>query len=187
MISRTSLGTWAAVRLTMKLAIFLAVTIFILLGLFFGISDARPVRIAYPGISIGALVPALALEKKFFQQEGIQIELISVRSNTGIAAMVGGDVDYSTASSTALRAALQGLPVKILMFYVQRPYHAIVAQKGIRSIQDLRGKSIATSGPIGAAYYVPRAILEHHGIDPDKDVRLMSVGGGDITKRPLRN
>ena len=30
----------------------------------------RPVRIAYAGISIGAMVPALAIDKGFFQQEG---------------------------------------------------------------------------------------------------------------------
>ncbi len=36
-----------------------------------GHSAERPIRIAYPGISIGAMVPALAQEKGFFQQEGI--------------------------------------------------------------------------------------------------------------------
>ena len=132
------------------------------------------------------MVPALALEKKFFEQEGLQVELISIASNRGIAAMIGGDVDYSTASSTGLRAGLQGLPVKILMFYVRRPYHAIVGQKGMKSIQDLRGKTLATSGPVGAAYYIPRAILEHNGLNPDRDVKLISVGGGDIAERLLQ-
>lgn len=159
---------------------------FLFLSALIGEAEARPVRVAYPGISIGAMVPALAVERKFFQQEGIQLELIRMSSNTGIAAMIAGDIDYTTASSTAIRAGLQGLPVKTLMFYVQRPYHAIVAQKGVRSIQELRGKTIATSGPIGAAYYVPRAILERYGLDPDKDVRLISVGGGDITERLLQ-
>ena len=160
--------------------------IFLFLFLVLGPADARPVRIAYPGISIGAMVPALALEKKFFQQEGLQVELISIASNRGIAAMIGGDIDYSTASSTGLRAGLQGLPVKVLMFYVRRPYHALVGQKGMKSIQDLRGKTVATSGPVGAAYYIPRAILEHYGLNPDRDVKLMSVGGGDIAERLLQ-
>lgn len=157
--------------------------VFILLFFWPVISNARPVRIAYPGISIGAMVPALAAEKKLFQQEGIQMELIVMPASTGIMAMGAGDIDFSTASSSALAASLRGLPVKIVMFYVNRPYHAIVAQKGIKSIQDLRGKTIATSRRGGAAYYVPRAILEHHGMNPDKDVRLISVGGGDIVER----
>ena len=142
----------------------------------------RPVRIAYPGISIGAMVPALAIDKGFFQQEGLRVEFIVMPTSTGIAALTG-EVDYSTTASSAIGAAVRGLPVKILMFYVQRPYHAIVAQKGIKSINDLRGKTIATSGPGGAAYEVPRVIIEHYGMKPDKDVRLMFVGGGNITER----
>src|SRR5439155_12326316 len=109
----------------------------------------RPVRIVYPGISIGAMVPALAIDKGFFQQEGLQVEFIVMPTSTGITALIG-EVDYSTTASSAIGAAVRGLPVKILMFYVQRPYHAIVAQKGIKSINDLRGKTIATSGPGGA-------------------------------------
>jgi ABC-type nitrate/sulfonate/bicarbonate transport system substrate-binding protein len=142
----------------------------------------RPVRIAYPGISIGAMVPALAIDKGFFQQEGLQVEFIVMPTSTGIAALIG-EVDYSTTASSAIGAAVRGLPIKILMFYVQRPYHAIVAQKGIKSINDLRGKTISTSGPGGAAYEVPRVIIEHYGMKPDKDVRFIFVGGGNITER----
>lgn len=143
----------------------------------------RPLRISYPGISIGAMVPALAQDKGFFQQEGIQVELIVMRASTGITTLVTGETDCSTASSSAVGAGVQGLPVRVLMFYVRRPYHAIVAQKGIKSIYDLRGKTIATSSPGGAAYEVPRAIIEHYGMKPDKDVRLIFVGGGNITER----
>lgn len=143
----------------------------------------RPVRIAYAGISIGAMVPALAIDKGFFQQEGMQIEFIAMQPSTGIAALTTGEIDYTTTASTAFGAALRGLPVKILMFYVQRPYHAIVAQKGFKSIYDLRGKTIATAAPGGAAYEVPRIIIEHYGMKPDKDVRLIFVGGGTISER----
>src|ERR1043166_9518330 len=143
----------------------------------------RPGRIAYAGISIGAMVPALAIDKGFFQQEGLQIEFISMQTSTGIAALTTGEIDYTTTASSAFGAALRGLPVKILMFYVQRPYHAIVAQKGFKSIYDLRGKTIATAAPGGAAYEVPRIIIEHYGMKPDKDVRLMFVGGGTISER----
>ncbi len=165
----------------------ITVFLFVLLLVLFvplGYGAERPVRIAYPGISIGAMVPALAQEKGFFQQEGIpQVEMIVMRASTGIATLVTGEVDYSTASSSAVGAGVQGLPVKVLMFYVRRPYHAIVGQRGIKSISELRGKTLATSSPGGAAYVVPRVILEHYGMKPDKDVRLVFVGGGNITER----
>lgn len=161
-----------------------AFALFFVLFVRAGYGAERPVRIAYPGISIGAMVPALAQEKGFFQEEGIpRVEMIVMRASTGIATLVTGDVDYSTASSSAVGAGVQGLPVKVLMFYVRRPYHAIVGQRGIRSISELRGQTLATSSPGGAAYEVPRAILEHYGMKPDRDVRLIFVGGGNITER----
>lgn len=145
--------------------------------------EARPVRIVYPGISIGAMVPALAIDKGFFQQEALQVEFIVMPTSAGITALLTGEVDYSTTASSAIAAAVRGLPVKIQMFYVQRPYHAIVAQKGLKSVYDLRGKTVATSGAGGAAYEVPRVILEYYGMKPDKEVHLIFVGGGNITER----
>jgi hypothetical protein len=47
------------------------------------------------------------------------------------------------------------------MFHVQRPSRTIGAQKGTRSVSELPGKTIATSGPGGAAYEAPRGIIEH--------------------------
>src|SRR4029077_13307837 len=79
----------------------------------------RPIRIVYPGISIGAMVPALAIDKGFFQQEGLQVEFIVMPSNPRMEALTG-EVDYSTTASSAIGAAVRGLPIKILMFYVQR-------------------------------------------------------------------
>ena len=48
----------------------------------------RPVRIVYPGISIGAMVPALAIDKGFFQQERLQVEFIVMPAATSISTLI---------------------------------------------------------------------------------------------------
>jgi ABC-type nitrate/sulfonate/bicarbonate transport system substrate-binding protein len=48
----------------------------------------RPVRIVYPGISIGAMVPTLAIDKGFFHQERLQVEFIVMPAATGTSALI---------------------------------------------------------------------------------------------------
>jgi len=48
----------------------------------------RPVRIVYPGISIGAMMPTLAIDKGFFQQEGLQVEFIVMPAATSISTLI---------------------------------------------------------------------------------------------------
>jgi ABC-type nitrate/sulfonate/bicarbonate transport system substrate-binding protein len=52
----------------------------------------RPVRIVYPGISIGAMVPALAIDKGFFQQQGLQVEFIVMPAATGLSALITPEI-----------------------------------------------------------------------------------------------
>jgi len=52
----------------------------------------RPVRIVYPGISIGAMVPTLAIDKGFFQQEGLQVEFIVMPAATGISTLITPEI-----------------------------------------------------------------------------------------------
>jgi len=52
----------------------------------------RPVRIVYPGISIGAMVPTLAIDKSFFQQGGLQVEFIVMPAATGISTLITPEI-----------------------------------------------------------------------------------------------
>ena len=52
----------------------------------------RPVRIVYPGISIGAMVPALAIDKGVFQQEGLQVEFIVMPAAIGISTLITPEI-----------------------------------------------------------------------------------------------
>src|SRR5205807_8090288 len=69
-----------------RLAELIGALLFLYAALVFGAE--RPIRIVYPGISIGAMVPALAIEKGFFQQEGLQVEFIVMPAATGISALI---------------------------------------------------------------------------------------------------
>jgi ABC-type nitrate/sulfonate/bicarbonate transport system substrate-binding protein len=56
----------------------------------------------------------LAAKEGFFSREGLTAEIIVMRTNTGIAALVTGSIDFTTAGGSALRAAVNGAPLKML-------------------------------------------------------------------------
>ena len=87
-----------------------------LIFLFSGIACAQEkVRIAPSSPGLSAWPVHLAAREGFFAQTGLNAEVIVMRTNTGIAALVTGSVDFTTAGGSAMRAAANGAPIKMVL------------------------------------------------------------------------
>lgn len=135
-------------------------------------------------INIGISTPGLyeipteiAQRKGFYKEEGLEARKIVVRTGLQVAALLAGELDYSTVSGLIGRATMQGLPVKGVMGWFDRPLHMLVARAGNKNIADLRGKRIAVSTLGSAPHIIIREALMQAGINPDKDVLTLAVGG----------
>ena len=115
-----------------------------------------------------------AAKEGFFAREGLNPEIIVMRTNTGIAALVTGSIDFTTAGGSAMRAAVNGAPVKMILNVNKKADLWIVAQKNIQRIEDLRGKMIGVGGNWGTQFYQVLEALRPSGVD--KDVQLVSTG-----------
>ena len=135
------------------------------------------VRIAPSSPGLAAWPMHLAAKEGFFAREGLNSEIIVMRTNTGIAALVTGSIDFTTAGGSAMRAAVNGAPVKMILNVNKKADLWIVAQKNIQRIEDLRGKMIGVGGNWGTQFYQVLEALRPNGID--KDVQLVSTG--DVT------
>jgi NitT/TauT family transport system substrate-binding protein len=116
----------------------------------------------------------LAAKEGFFAREGLSPEIIVMRTNTGIAALVTGSVDFTTAGGSAMRAAVNGAPLKMVLNINKKADLWIVAQKNIQRVEDLRGKMIGVGGNWGTQFYQVLEALKPSGVD--KDVQLVSTG-----------
>ena len=76
-----------------------------------------------------------------------------MRTNTGIAALVTGSIDFTTAGGSAMRAAVNGAPLKMILNITKKADLWIVAQKNIQRVEDLRGKMIGVGGNWGTQFY----------------------------------
>jgi NitT/TauT family transport system substrate-binding protein len=92
-------------------------------------------------------------------------------------ALMTGDLDYNGAVSGIISAAVQGRPVKSLIFAVARPLVFLMSRKEIKEARDLKGKKIAASTPGASATLLAMQALKHIGLEPGKDVFILPMGG----------
>ena len=138
---------------------------------------ADRIKIGYPDASGSFLSLPLGQTSGSFQKEGIQTDLIRIRSTVALTALVSGELDYHSVLGPAVAAAIRGVPVKIIACYTPRVATAIIALPEFKSIQDLRGKTIAINSLGGGLEGQARLIFKYFGLDAEKDVKLLAAGG----------
>lgn len=134
------------------------------------------VRIGLAGRNFSFLPFFVAEQQKFFEQEGIRAEMIYMRSPVAIPALSAGEIQYTTHFASVVRSALKGFPVRVILSTSDRQMFSLVAAKSIKSIEELKGKAVAVSNPLGIHAYVTLQILKKFGLDPGKDPRFLYLG-----------
>jgi ABC-type nitrate/sulfonate/bicarbonate transport system substrate-binding protein len=120
----------------------------------------------------------LALEKGYYQEEGIEMEMVRAGGGVAIPALISGEFQYSTSASTALGAALKGAPLKIVYTNADRPnYDLWVTTADVKTLSDIVGRSVGVASRGDTSEIVARMVLLQHGIDPNS-VTYAVLGSG---------
>jgi NitT/TauT family transport system substrate-binding protein len=122
-------------------------------------------------------VPLLAgIKKGFYRQEGLEIEVVQMRSTPAITGMMTGDVlvDFHT---SAIRAPLVGRPIRMIGYMVDRLNWHLYAKPEIKRVEDLKGKVLAVTELGGNTAYISHIVLEKHGLRGlGKDTEMFPTG-----------
>jgi NitT/TauT family transport system substrate-binding protein len=137
---------------------------------------ADAIRIAYPSTSFTTVPIVAAIKHGHFQQEGIRAELIFMRPNISVTALVNGQVEFATVHGSVVRAAARGLPVKSLMVIADRPAYFLVTKAMVKSIPALKGKTIGIASLGGSVHLMTKELFAQSGLDPDRDVSMVVTG-----------
>ncbi|HZU06692.1 MAG TPA: ABC transporter substrate-binding protein [Chloroflexota bacterium] len=143
-------------------------------------SAARPatvekVSVCLPGLSQGFAYLGIAQQHGYFAELGLDVEVEQVQGPVCTQALSSGRVHFTGAPS-ALDAIIKGLPYRVVMVNEDRLGHRFVVGRRINSYADLKGGKIAISSPGGLTDKLARLVLPAHGLDPDRDVTLISIG-----------
>lgn len=148
-------------------------------------AQTRKVRAAIPGYTIAVLAYLGAKLNGYYADEGLDAELIAMRAPTANLAVLAGNVEFSAVPLSALTTALRGAPLKVLFVNFDRPQHVLLARPELQNPRALRGKKIAVVGPGAIDDILLRDVLSANGIDPGREVSILSIGSAETRMTAL--
>ena len=136
-------------------------------------------NMAVPAKSFQMVLYPVAQQKGYMKEEGVDERVIFVAPTTSIQAMLGGDVHFTGAGSSALVSIARGnTPLKVVVATNDRVLQWLVTRPEITSPKQLKGKKIATTGVAAIATFMLKQILTKLGLDGNKDVTYIAVESG---------
>jgi ABC-type nitrate/sulfonate/bicarbonate transport system substrate-binding protein len=144
--------------------------------------------VAHAAVNARVLPLWVAKDQGFFAKYGVPADVIFIRqAPTLVAALTSGDIQVGYTGGTAvLGAAAGGSDLKILAAFTNRVTYDVVAKKGIKSPEDLRGKIFGVQSIGGTVWMGAILALEHFGLDPVRDkISLIAAGDQSVLAQAL--
>jgi NitT/TauT family transport system substrate-binding protein len=137
---------------------------------------ADKVRISVSSLDAAFLTPVVALKRGFFKEEDIDAEIIRMNANVSVTALATGDTDYTTIFGSVVRAAIRGLPVRVVASFLDSPTQMLLARQEFKSVKELKGKTLGVSTFGATADVSARMMFRYSGVDPEKDIKIIALG-----------
>ena len=144
-------------------------------------AHAEKIRTAIPQANLNYLSIFTADAKGFFRDEGLDNETVVIGGPLSIAALLSGDVDFSGAGGSGMRAAIKGAPIKGIMFQTDKVTFYLVVDPSIKSAADLKGKKIAIGTPGDTQDRIMTMFAERGGV-ASRDIIRISTGADTSTR-----
>lgn len=140
--------------------------------------ELRKVHVAIPAITPAAAPFAIAKDRAFYREEGLDVDLIVMPSAIGIQALIGGNVNFATQGGAGLLPALRGAPIRLIFSAYRRPMYWLYTRPEIQSVGELKGKKVGVSSIGSGPDSLLRDLLRKHGIEGGRETVILPVGSG---------
>jgi NitT/TauT family transport system substrate-binding protein len=162
-------------RISLGSALLLLVSI----GSYTQSSAQERVKIAYSSADASNVVWFTALDAGIYRKHGLYVELIFIQSSTmSVSTLVSGDIQVANSSGGAVAsAAVGGANLVMTACYINTLPYELIVQESVKSVEDLRGKSIGISRVGSASDVAARVLIKGLGLEPVRDVPILQVGG----------
>lgn len=131
------------------------------------------------------LPTAVAQRAGFFKEEGLDVRPVTLSSSGPImmALLMSGQTDLVIAGAVAiLRGISRGAPVVVVSGHLNRISYALMSAKGLKTVADLKGKTIGITGVGGMGEFTVVEALRRNGLVKDRDFTVLNIEGGPLAR-----
>ena len=141
--------------------------------------SAQEIAISYPGLTGESSSLWMAREAAHFKDNGLDAKLIYMEGGRlSIQSLLSGHTQFMAGDAVSAFTAVAGGADIVLLASAKNllPY-VFAVSKDIRRFGELKGRVVAVSQIGGRAGEIARMVFKNNGLDPDKDVTYLAVGG----------
>lgn len=163
------------------------------LVLFFGALQSLSSAAEVPVVTVAlvstswntGLPTAVARGAGFFKEEGLEVRPVTLASSGPImmALLMSGQADFVIAGAVAiLRGIARGAPVVVVGGHLNRMSYALMSARGLKTVADLKGKTIGITGIGGMGEFTVVESLRRNGLIRDRDFTVLNIEGGPAAR-----
>jgi NitT/TauT family transport system substrate-binding protein len=143
------------------------------------VSAQDRIRLSHSALEANNAIWYIAQDLGFYKKNGLEAELLFIPSTTtSVVSLVSGDVQVANASGGGVASAVvAGSDLVLVACYQNSLPYELVVNESVKSPEELKGKSIGISRIGSASDVAARVLLKGVGLEPDKQVPIIQVGG----------
>lgn len=140
--------------------------------------ELKKVRVGIPTLTLIVASSLIPMEKGYFKQEGLDVDLIVIRSAPSVLALAAKEIDFLMTGGGGLSGVLRGLPLRVIFAPLRRPTYALYARPEVRAVAELDGKRVGISSYGSGPDLLVRDLFKKRIADGGKKVTVLAVGSG---------
>ena len=142
------------------------------------LAQAEHITITSPSAGLHEMPLIVGMRRGFFGEENLDVTRIQMVPPVSVAAVIAGEGDYTlSVGSTATAVVGADAPLKIVAGLAVRPLQVLVAaDPAVRTVADLRGRSVGTSTVSDTTANLMRLAMRANGLEPQVDVAIQPLG-----------
>jgi NitT/TauT family transport system substrate-binding protein len=150
-------------------------------------SELTKITVPYAVITVSNLPVWAALESGIFQKHGLDVNLTYV-DTAEVASLLSGSAQIAQGGGPEVVSANAG-GADVMFIATLAPVYSYVFEvhPSIRTVDDLRGKRVGSGAPGSLTDVATRGLLKTLGLDPERDVTLISLASPQARTPALLN
>lgn len=143
-------------------------------------AEREAINVHVPSFDISVIPFYIAKDKGYFNEDGLEASFVLATPGVGINGLVAGNYDFSAAAGSASTAIARNIPLKVVLIHTFKPGFWIYAREDIKDLLQLKGKKLGVSTIGALPHTLAKVALRKVGLDPDREVVMISAGTDDV-------